>query len=460
MQKLTFKEKIGYGSAGIGDSVSYNLVGLFLMFFLTNVAGVEPVTAGTITAVGAVWNAAFNPVMGYFSDGVRTRFGRRRPVIFCFAIPLALTSVLLYTTVDFPYILKAVYYGIMIMLFWTCYTGFFVPYLALGVDYTGDYEDRTILRLFTSMFNMFGALISMALPTVLVQALVTAGLSTETAWTVMAGILGVISTVSIMITVAVSGTKDPPCPRENGEKREKKKITAIFAEYLSVARLKPMKHLVVASVAGLIDYSMMMSNLVYYLTYVHGADAGGVSGFMALRAIVGMALIPIVGRLALKFDRRQTLIGFNLLGTALMVLLRITGTTGTFTIVLYLFSVAISTCVYWHLMPSIYYDVCDYDRLQTGNRREGAIVSFQGLIEAVAAGCGNLLLGVILQMAGFDGSAAVQSEKAMFWIENAGTVIPVIFLIISSIAVYRYPITKTVHAEIRRQLAERDRDGQ
>ena len=66
-------------------------------------------------------------------------------------------------------------------------------------------------------------------------------------------------------------------------------------------------------------------------------------GYMALRAIVGMALIPIVGRLALKFDRRQTLIGFNLLGTALMVLLRITGTTGTFTIVLYLFSVAIST---------------------------------------------------------------------------------------------------------------------
>ena len=37
-------------------------------------------------------------------------------------------------------------------------------------------------------------------------------------------------------------------------------------------------------------------------------------------------------------------------------------------------------------MPSIYYDICDYDRLHSGKERQGTIVSFQGLVESIAAG--------------------------------------------------------------------------
>ena len=72
-------------------------------------------------------------------------------------------------------------------------------------------------------------------------------------------------------------------------------------------------------------------------------------------------------------------------------------------------------------MPSIYYDICDYDRLETGNNRQGTIVSFQGLVESIALGLGGLILGVVLQIAGFDGTAAVQTANALVWIENSTT---------------------------------------
>ena len=78
-EKTTFSEKLGYGIASMGDAVGYSLIGTFLLFFLTTVAGISPGIAGFITAVGAVWNAAINPLIGYFADKVNTKYGRRRP---------------------------------------------------------------------------------------------------------------------------------------------------------------------------------------------------------------------------------------------------------------------------------------------------------------------------------------------------------------------------------------------
>ena len=92
------------------------------MFFLTTVAGLEPAAAGTVSAVGAVWNALCNPIAGYISDRVRTRFGRRRPMMVLFSIPMGISMLLLFTAVDFPEPLRPVYYGTMLVLFWTCFT--------------------------------------------------------------------------------------------------------------------------------------------------------------------------------------------------------------------------------------------------------------------------------------------------------------------------------------------------
>ena len=54
MNKLTIKEKLGYGAASAGDSIAYSLIGSFLMFFLTTVAGIDPGIAGIISATGSV----------------------------------------------------------------------------------------------------------------------------------------------------------------------------------------------------------------------------------------------------------------------------------------------------------------------------------------------------------------------------------------------------------------------
>jgi Na+/melibiose symporter and related transporters len=70
------------------------------------------------------------------------------------------------------------------------------------------------------------------------------------------------------------------------------------------------------------------------------------------------------------------------------------------------------------------------------------ILSFQGLVEAFAACIGGQILGVILQIAGFDGNAAAQTASALTWIENSATVLPMIFMVIAIIALYKYPLRR------------------
>ena len=455
MERLTWKDDLGYGYASMADSISYSFVGTFFMFFATTVAGVRPAVAGLMTAIGAIWNALYNPFMGILSDGLFTRRGRRRPFLRAMIIPLPLALVLLFTNMPLPEPLKSLYYGMMLMIFWVCYTTFFVPYLALGVDYTNNYDDRTVLRLWASFFNMRGNIVCVAVPPNLVAYLTARGATPSLAWMAVAGVMGLVSGITILLTYLASKRKDPPCPELRRPKLPG--IRQLFAAYLSILKLPPVRWLVLASICALVCYSMIMSDMVYFMTYNLRLPSVKLSALLLGRPIIGLPLLWIVGKVALAIDKRQTLILFFLTGFTGMVILRLTPAGSLVWLLFYLQMLAFCTCVYWDLVPSIYFDICEYDKFTTGQDRESMIVSLQGLVEAAALGFGSFLLGTILDLAGFDGTHTVQPESALTWVAHCTTVLPAFFLVLASLAIWKYPISRDVHAEIVKKLAEREK---
>ena len=452
MEKLTLREHLGYSAASLGDSITYVFVGSFLMFFLTTVAKIPPASAGAISAFGAVVSAVSNPVIGYLSDQVYTRMGRRRPALLAFALPLAAIVTLLFTDVPLHGTLKALYYGVCILLFWLIYTSFFVPYNALGAIYTYDYDDRTRLRLFAALFNSLGNLVSLGAPAALSAALIVRGFSEKAAWSSVGGLIGLIAAASLLITFAASKKKDPPCSPEDKQPGEPFRLRKLFTEYLSIAKLPPVHWLIFASVASLITYTMVTADIVYYLTFCLSLPASAVS--LCLLAMTGFRMLLLVpqGQLSARVDKRLTIILFNAFAIGGFILSRVLPGASVPAILFFTLLAADATGTYWAIMPSIYYDICDYDRLHSGRERQGTILSFQGLVESIAAACGSLLLGFILQLAGFDGSAAVQTASALTWIHNCATLVPAFFLVLSSIAVYKYPITRETYLRIRQEL--------
>lgn len=457
MRNLTFIDKIGYASASFGDAAAYSFINAFLLFFLTTTAGIQPAAAGAITIAGAVWNTLINPIIGYLSDNSRTRWGRRRPFMLFMALPLAASLFMLFTAVDLLPRIRPLYYGAVLIIFWTAYTGYFIPYLALGAEYTQDYNERTELRSYASIFNMLGNLVGLVLPSAFVAFLCRQGLSSAGAWSVTGAAVGTCAAVSILLTARAARTRDAGVPPEE-EERVPINLKRIFGEYLQVLKLKPIRYLLLTSLFALICITIFSSDLVYYFTYNHGLSAGQVSGMFLYRTVVCILLILLVQKLSAATDKRTSLMLVFAVGAISVVIARITGVEGMAQLCVFVFFVAISSSIYWQLMPAIIYDVCEYDELETGKKRQGAIVSLQGLVEALSAGIGAQLLGIILQLGGFDGDAQVQTERALRWVENSVTIVPAIFLVLAFISLYKYPITKKRFEEIQRKLEEKKKE--
>ena len=103
-------------------------------------------------------------------------------------------------------------------------------------------------------------------------------------------------------------------------------------------------------------------------------------------------------------------------------------------------------------MPAIVYELCVYDEYTTGKKREGSIVSVQGLVESIAQGIGAQILGIILQLTGFDGNAPIQNDLTNSWIINCTTWVPVIFILIAAFSLYKYPISRKTFNEMSEKI--------
>ena len=115
---LSFRTKLSYGIGGVADNAMYTLAGTFLLFFLTSVAGIRPAAAGTIVAIGSIWEVICGPISGYLSDHMESRYGKRKPFLLMAAFPVAIATSLLFTAIDASYTFRLIYYLVMTLLFW------------------------------------------------------------------------------------------------------------------------------------------------------------------------------------------------------------------------------------------------------------------------------------------------------------------------------------------------------
>lgn len=452
-KRLTLKDKCIYGLAGVGDGTGYCMIGTFFMFFLTSVAGVSPATAGFIVAIGTLWNVFVGPFVGFFSDNCTSGKGRRRPFLFCGAIPLAISTALLFTFVDFSPALKFIYYAFMIVFFWSSFSCFFVPYAALGSEITTDYDERTDLRAFTSIANSIGNLIGTVMPSVLVGLFVSAGQSETHSWTITSMCIGVFACCAVLATGF--GAKQWDSPADVSCKENKFSLKYMLLEYFEILKLKPMLILIGTSIICLGGLTMFMADRLYFFTYCEDYSSGQIS-FILLFGCASGLVAPVVVKIVMQFmDRRMSFITTMSVAALMMMVFRFwtIGTLWQMLILMFIFGVANMT--YWQLMPALLYDLCEYDEYVNNKHRSGEIISLQGLSEGVAEALGSQFLGIILQISGFVSEAQSQSVGAMTGINNCMVIFPSILILISCVFMWKYPITKEKFKNIQAELAKR-----
>ena len=76
------KTRAAYGIGDYAICLYWSGVGLYLLYFYTDVVGITPLMAGWIYALGIAWDAVTDPFMGYMAERTRTKMGSYRPYIF------------------------------------------------------------------------------------------------------------------------------------------------------------------------------------------------------------------------------------------------------------------------------------------------------------------------------------------------------------------------------------------
>ena len=144
--KLTLKEKFAYGLGDMASNIVYQAVINVLMYFYTDVYGIEAAAAGTLMIVVRLFDAVTDPIMGGIADRTRTKWGRYRPWMVWCAIPYGILAVAAFVTPDVPAGTKLVYAYISYALLMTAYTAVNIPYSALAGVMTSNKDERSGLQ--------------------------------------------------------------------------------------------------------------------------------------------------------------------------------------------------------------------------------------------------------------------------------------------------------------------------
>lgn len=493
--KLSLRIKAAYGIVGIADQCLYFLFGTFFLFFTTTIVGLDPGIAGIIAALGAVWDAVSSAIIGFISDHCESRFGKRRIFIMCASLPVAIVTTLLFTAIEASMPVKIIYYTVMALLFWTGFSSFFIPFLAWGAELTEDYNERTRLRSFAYVGNTLGMAVGAVMPSVFVDYLAGLGKTQAQAWQGTAMIISGCVFLSLFVGSFVikpkytaEGWNQTNCDSagtdggkiedgdglqygncKNQHKRAEKQyffmkdlclaLIELFKSFFEILKLRTLRCIVYASILYLAANTIFVADRLYFYTYNMGLSATGISLLMAIEPFAGMIFVPLLAVTSSSFDKRtQFLVGMSI-SAACMIGLRFIGTTNFAEAALMLVAFGLGAICYWQLMPAMIYDVCEVDELVNHKQRQGTIVSLQAISESLSEAVGLVLMGNMLKMAGFDGNAAVQSEKALFWIDNAFTLIPGLFMLMSVIMVFRYPITRELFNKVLAAV-EKQRRGE
>lgn len=78
--RLSVREKIGYGMGDAGCNIIFGAIMLFVNYFYTDIFGLAPALVGVLLLSIRVIDAVTDPVMGALADRTQSKYGRFRPL--------------------------------------------------------------------------------------------------------------------------------------------------------------------------------------------------------------------------------------------------------------------------------------------------------------------------------------------------------------------------------------------
>ena len=155
--RATNSTMVTYGFGSIGVGIKNNLLGTWLLFYYNGVLGLDAILVASAMATALIVDAISDPLVGIWSDRVRSKWGRRHPFMYFAIIPFSLSF---YFILQDPRPLseaelfnRLLFLMIIMRLSMTFYE---VPRAALAPELTKDYYQRNTISSWGMAFGWIG----------------------------------------------------------------------------------------------------------------------------------------------------------------------------------------------------------------------------------------------------------------------------------------------------------------
>ena len=450
--KVSTGGKLAYGIGAIAENTMQNGINNMANPFFNVALGVSPALLGIATSVFRLWDAITDPLMGMLSDRTESRFGRRAPYIIGGAILAGLLFALMWWC---PRGMSPAFYFAWFMmisiLFYTAFTVFGVPYVALGYEMSPDYNDRTKIM---SYRTWFASLSGVGLQWIfwLTQRSCFDDIVDGMRWI---GIGVGIFMVIMGVTPGLFIKERKLTVAEITRNKETVKLSGL----LKVFEVKPFR-CILWSLSWAILGMFLVITLGFYINvyYVFRGDLKAASVLIGASGtfyhICCMLSVPLIAWVSGKLGKKVSLLIFMFIAVIANLMkwwcftpenpwLQLVSTG----------LIAPGMSAVWTLMASMTADVTDLDELENGTRREGSFGAFYGWTMKLGFAFCFLISGYILVWTGFDVAlGGAQPERTLFLIRLLYTIVPAVGILIAMVIIMRFPINRQRAEEIRRQL--------
>ncbi len=405
-------EKVGFGTFSAASNVIFYFKDLFYLFFLTNVLGISIAHAGMITALGILWDAVNDPLVGFFAVNHRFKNGEQcRPFALWCAVPWAVTTVLMFTGFDVAYRLKLVLAVAIYFLFELFNTFGAIPYNSMGGLATNRDADRRSINVARNLGGCVGSGIGSIAPYPLMGLFggldesgnVLSGPAGEKAFFLSACIMGLVCIAGCLVHYFTT--------------RERVKQVSQASEKLSIRQVAGMLlgcRSWVMNMLFVLCYGMMnlliMSNLNYYATYILGSGAAAtplMALFLATAVIATIVCVPVDKRLG----RKKTM----MLAALIYILGKLPFVLNPYsmaTIYINGITTSVSMNFAFVMFNTNRNNISDLIEWRSGRRIDSLISTCENLVSKLSKAAVNLLMTGALAAAGFNAELPQQPQAA------------------------------------------------
>lgn len=443
-EKMPLWFSLAWSSRGVSAALNVILVA-YTSFYASDVLGLNIGIVGSLLLISKVIDAFTDLGIGFIIDKTNTRWGKARPYEIFIVLEWIFT-VMLFSAPDIgktgQYIWIFIMYVVINAICVTALGGADAVYMARTFSTDNNRIkamsiNGVVVMLFSIIFNIIAP-----------QFIANAGAS-KSGWMQLAICMAIpLALIGILRFVFC---KEITVDQEEKKSDPKKNEKITFKE--TIGALSKNKYLFL--LVGMMFITYIINNLgqaaTYYFQYMVG-NIGALS-IVNLTALITPVMLFIFPALSKKLGTTRLLQIAMVFGIAGMIL-RTLGGTNMITLLIGSGIASVAVLPISMMINTYLIDCMDYGEWKTGIRVEGMIASVTNFAGKVGTGVASGLLGLVMGIAGYDGTLAVQSESANMAIICMYNIFPLILYVIMFVLSMLYKMDK-IKPQMKEDLAKK-----